>query len=105
MDQKNIQIKTLDEVMDDKKILEPILIKIDVQGFELEVLKGAEKILAKTNHLILEVSETEIYQNQPLSSEIITFLEDRNFKILNQTTKTKNNLSNSLQGDVLFQKK
>ena len=104
-DQKNIQIKTLDEVMDDKQILEPILIKIDVQGFELEVLKGAEKILAKTNYLILEVSETEIYQNQPLSSEIITFLEDRNFKILNQTSKTKNNLSNSLQGDVLFHKK
>ena len=103
--QKNIQIKTLDEIIIDQEFFKPILIKIDVQGFELEVLKGAEKILEKTNYLLIEVSEKEIYQNQPLMGEIITFLEDRNFQILKQTSQTKKNQLNIPQKDVLFHKK
>ena len=102
---KNIQIKTLDEIIMNQNINKPILIKIDVQGFELEVLKGALELLKKVDYLLIEVSDNTIYEEQPLSIEIITFLESKNFKILKQTSKTKNNLSNNFQGDVLFHNK
>ncbi len=102
---KNIPIKTLDETIMNQDINKPILIKIDVQGFELEVLKGALELLKKTDYLLIEVSNNTIYEKQPLSDEIITFLEGKNFKILKQTSKTKNNLSNNFQGDVLFYNK
>ena len=102
--QRNIQIRTLDEIMIDQEIIQPILIKIDVQGFELEVLKGAEKILEKTNYLLVEVSEKEMYQHQPIQDEIITFLQDRNFHILKQNFPI-NSLANIMQKDILFYKK
>ena len=104
-EKKNIQIKTLDEIIMNQNINKPILIKIDVQGFELEVLKGALELLKKVDYLLIEVSDNTIYEEQPLSIEIITFLESKNFKILKQTSKTKNNLSNNFQGDVLFHNK
>ena len=103
--QRNIQIRTLDEIIIDQEIIKPVLIKIDVQGFELEVLKGAEKILEKTNYLLIEVSEKEMYQHQPLSNEIITFLQDRNFQILKQSFPTRIDQSNIIQKDILFYKK
>ena len=102
--QRNIQIRTLDEIMIDQEIIQPILIKIDVQGFELEVLKGAEKILEKTNYLLVEVSEKEMYQHQPIQDEIITFLKDRNFHTLKQNFPT-NTLANVIQKVFLFLKK
>ena len=103
--QRNIQIRTLDETIIDQEIIKPILIKIDVQGFELEVLKGAKQILEKANYLLIEVSEKEMYQRQPLSDEIITFLQDRNFQILKQSFPIKINQSNIIQKDILFTKK
>ena len=102
-DQRNIQIKTLDEMMLNQKVIQPILIKIDVQGFELEVLKGSEKILKKTSYLLIEVSEKEMYQNQPVQDEIIAFLKDRNFHILKQSLAT-NTPANVMQKDILFYK-
>jgi hypothetical protein len=35
------------------------LLKIDVEGFELEVLQGAGAILAETSHIIVEVLPSE----------------------------------------------
>lgn len=54
-------------------------LKIDVQGYELEVLQGAEKALAKSRGCELEVSFMEIYRNQPLFAEIDSFMRARGF--------------------------
>ena len=40
IEEKNVEIKTLDETFSKINLISPILLKIDVQGFELEVLKG-----------------------------------------------------------------
>jgi len=42
-----VQIRVLDEVLDEKKIDRVDLMKIDVEGFELEVLSGAEKAVSE----------------------------------------------------------
>lgn len=53
----DVEIKTLDSVLDDLDLV-PTLIKIDVEGFELEVLKGAQKLLSSSRlpTLIIELS-------------------------------------------------
>ena len=77
--------------------------KIDVQGYELEVLKGSENILKKVEYILIEVSENEMYKDQPLSNEIINFLQNRNYQILKQNHPIKINKTNFIQKDILFQ--
>ena len=67
---RNIKVKTLDDIMLDKEVIEPVLIKIDVQGYELEVLKGSDKLLNKIDYIVLEVSKNEMYKNQPKVDQI-----------------------------------
>ena len=43
----------------------PVFVKIDVQGLELAVMKGAEKILNKAELVLLEVSTVEYNQGAP----------------------------------------
>ena len=101
--EKNIQIKSLDEVVINWEIKKPILMKIDVQGYELEVLKGSENILKKVEYILIEVSENEMYKDQPLSNEIINFLQNRNYQILKQNHPIKISKTNFIQKDILFQ--
>jgi len=54
-------------------------LKIDVQGYELEVLKGAENALKNSRGCELEVSFIEIYRDQPLFAEIDFFMRARGF--------------------------
>ena len=78
---------------------------MDVQGYELEVLKGSNNLLKITDYLLLEVSENEMYQNQPTEKIIIEYLKDLNFNIFkaNDWLNIKN--TNFNQRDVLFYKK
>ena len=54
-------------------------------------------------YILIEVSENEMYQKQPLSNEIIKFLQDRNYQILKQTLPHEINKTNFIQKDLLFQ--
>ena len=63
-EKRNIKIRKLDQILKNKKLKKPILVKIDVQGYELEVLKGAKKILSNIDFLLLEVSKNRMYNKQ-----------------------------------------
>jgi FkbM family methyltransferase len=58
-----------------------ILMKIDVQGFELAVLKGATETLTQCSFIYLECSETELYVGQALYAEITAFLNQNGFEL------------------------
>ena len=53
------------------------LLKIDTEGYELEVLKGSEKLLKNIDYCIIEVRLENINTYNP--SEIINFLYEKNF--------------------------
>jgi FkbM family methyltransferase len=54
-------------------------IKIDVQGAELDVLRGAIRTLQKTLVLEIEVEFVPLYKNQPLFGDIQCFLREKGF--------------------------
>lgn len=56
-----------------------LLLKIDTQGFELEVLKGAESMLEYIVAIQLELSWTELYAGQPLALETMQWILQRGF--------------------------
>ena len=49
-------------------------LNMDVQGYELEVLKGATETLKKVNYVYCEVNRDEVYENNAYVEEIDEFL-------------------------------
>ncbi len=105
IEERLIEIKPLNKVIDVKNLIKPILIKIDVQGYEFEVLKGSSDILKQTKYIIIEVSENEIYKGQCLAYEIIEYLKNINFIITKETKAYKISGSEFKQRDILFTNK
>jgi FkbM family methyltransferase len=95
-----IQIVKLKDCLNDIK--KPSLLKIDVQGYELEVLKGAN--LDHFSFIYLEGSDLRLYKNQTTINEIHKFLSKK-FTKINEFNiyKSKNNVT--IYSDILFKNK
>ena len=77
--QREVNTIRLDTVCVEKKLEGPFLIKIDVQGGELKVISGAEKIISNTEFIILEISFFEFFIGGPIFNDVIKFMEDIGF--------------------------
>ena len=99
---RQVTVLPLSEALGSTFIPPASLLKIDVQGFELEVLKGCEDILSKFSHLYIECSFIELYEGQALVHQIIAWLEQRSFILIgvHNLYYQKNGLA--VQGDFLF---
>jgi FkbM family methyltransferase len=79
------------------------LLKIDVQGFELEVLKSAESLLAQFRWVYAECSSVPLYEGQALAEEVIQWLKERQFDLIGRFNPTRGRDGTPLQADLLFQ--
>jgi len=96
-----ISIKRLDEIINKNEIKRPSIMKLDVQGYELEVLKGSKKILKNIDFIITEISFKQIYKKQTTKKKLLQFLNRNHFK--NKQIFNISKLNNkSFQGDALF---
>lgn len=78
---EEIKITTLDLEAPKDAIVE--VLKLDVQGFELEVLKGATTVLPRTKVIVLEINNHQGFKNGPTYHEIDAFLREHNFELFN----------------------
>lgn len=100
---QEIEIYTIDEIFSDKKILSPVLLKLDVQGFELNVLKGGLLFIKNVNYILIELSFKELYNGQPLFNELYSFLSEKGFELIDILDSSRNpNTFEMLQVDALF---
>jgi len=83
--------------------------KIDVQGYELKVLKGSEESLKEILGLEIEIEFAELYKNQCSFEEIKSFLSKNDIDFTDFTSMTrwerdssKNTLGLCMGGDALF---
>ncbi len=79
----------------------PTLLKIDVQGFELEVLKGAVGILPAIDAVYVEVSYITLYKGQPLRDDIEQFLCTVGFECVGAFNEYRYK-GERIQSDLLF---
>ncbi len=100
---EKINIKRFDEIINIFKLNKRILVKLDIQGYELEALRGFGKCINYVDYILTEVSFQEAYKNQPFANEIIEFLENRDFAVIkkNNATRYKKKI---FQQDILFEK-
>ena len=69
----------IDDVCEEKGLMAPYLIKVDVQGGELEVLSGASRSLSDAEVVILEVSLFEFVEDGPELHDVVTFMKAKGF--------------------------
>jgi FkbM family methyltransferase len=77
--ERTIPAMTLDQICWDRSTDGPYLIKIDTQGAELDVLKGAHTVLKDTEFVILEVSLFEFFKGGPQIYDCMTFMKECGF--------------------------
>tara|TARA_R110000822_G_scaffold38327_2_gene106381 strand:- start:935 stop:1576 length:642 start_codon:yes stop_codon:yes gene_type:complete len=81
---ESINVKKFDKFVEENQldISEHNLLNVDVQGYELEVLKGMGDELNKIQLIIAEVNRDEVYEGCPMIEEIDSYLEEFGFKRL-----------------------
>ncbi len=70
---------TVDKLVEEVGLKGPFLLKIDVQGAELDVLNGAERVLEDCQYVILEVSFFRFFHNAADCCEIIAYMKEKGF--------------------------
>ena len=88
---------TLDTIVARKGFPLPDLIKMDVQGSELDILKGANRCLEHCQDLILELQHGEYNTGAPMREEVIAYLRSKGFVLI-----TEYFSGNGPQGDYHF---
>lgn len=80
---EQIPIDTLDNLLGDPVINgSRFLMKIDVQGYERQVLDGAPSTIEKTHLLEIELSPVVLYEGQPLHSDLLHVIEEKGFELI-----------------------
>jgi FkbM family methyltransferase len=79
--QREIEIITIDFLLQSRQLKIPELVKLDIQGFELEALKGANSLFGETEIFILEVSLYRFLPNTPTLKDVITFMDERGYEV------------------------
>lgn len=77
---------TIDQLIEDEILSVPNYIKIDVDGFEHNILDGAKKCLRSTNlkSILIELNENYKFQY----NEVKKIMDDNDFKVLKKTSLT-----------------
>ena len=101
---EEIQIAPLSDFIDPKAILGPSLLKIDVQGYELNVLKGAVDHLETIDVVYVEASFIELYDGQPFVSDVIEELLKHQFRLVGVYNLSRDANGQAVQADFLFER-
>lgn len=98
-----VEAKTLDSLVAER-IQRPCLLKVDTQGGELEVLAGAEAVLAQVDVVYVECSFVEFYRGQALADEVIEAFLRRGLRLHGVYSVVRDAAGRCLQADLLFRR-
>jgi len=77
-------------------------LKLDVQGYELEVLRGATRSLEQTQGVLMEASLVPINQGAPLLAEVVRFMDENGFRLIDFCSQIRRKDGVLWQTDLLF---
>lgn len=95
----------LDEIIDPQALARPSLLKIDVQGYELEVLQGTEQVIHLIDDVLVECSFAEFYAGQPLADEVVCYLRPKGFELVGVFSIARDEAGRCLQADFHFRRR
>jgi FkbM family methyltransferase len=77
-------------------------LKLDVQGYELNVLEGASELLKGTALVLMETSLIQINKDCPIFSDVIKFMTEQDFRLLDFCSQSRRKDGSLWQTDLLF---
>ena len=100
---ENVEVITLDSVFCKNHNKKSYFLKIDTQGYEWNVLKGAENLLENCKAICCELSLEKLYSDQKDWLEIIKMLEKKGFELWSlETAYVDSRNGKLLQMDGIF---
>jgi FkbM family methyltransferase len=102
---EEVQVRRLDSVIGelrDEHRLHNVYLKLDTQGFDLEVIRGAQATLPAVRALQTELSVRPIYQNAPPYREMLDVLTARQFAITAMVPVVRDQLMRVVEFDCVM---
>lgn len=99
-----IAIRKLDTIIDEIEIRSPLLLKLDVQGYEVDVLRGGKGFLKHVDYLLVEVSFVPMYEGELLFDEMHSFIKENGFELMGPVGFLQSSDLQILQMDMLYKK-
>ena len=98
----NVEIGPLDSFVRPPDVVSPALLKIDVQGYEYEVLMGCESLIQNFDQVYCECSFVELYTGQKLADSVIDWLAKKGFRLSGVYNVAYDQDGKAIQADFLF---
>lgn len=103
--QVTVEMVRIDDILAEKGLSGPYLIKVDTQGAELDALDGAQNALLKAEVVVLEVSLFEFMKEAPQFHDVVFYMKNRGFVAYDIIHGWNRPLDNALgQVDIIFVK-
>ena len=101
----SVPMVTLDEHFRGISLDAPILLKMDVQGFEREVLWGAKEFLRRVEAVVFEMPLVKLYENQPMFDDLHSILKSTGFQIIAPVGMNRGLFNRVIEMDMLYARK
>jgi len=104
--QREVPVVTIDDLLQSKNLQAPDFVKLDIQGFELEALKGASTLFGVTELFVLEVNLFPFFPSIPILREVVEFMGERGYEMYDIPGYLRRPLDGALgQLDIAFAKR
>jgi FkbM family methyltransferase len=97
-----VQVGALDDFLTKEEIVRPAMLKLDVQGFELQALAGCKNLIDNFDYVYCECSFVELYKDQKLAGEVIGYVRSLGFSLTGIYNPSYDRDGNCIQADLLF---
>jgi FkbM family methyltransferase len=99
-----VPVSRLDTLLAEALLPGPVLLKLDLQGYELEALRGATRTLQRVDHVLLEVGFDEAYEGEASFDALYDHLRQSGFRLLRPVDALRGPSGDVVQMDVLFER-
>lgn len=98
-----VEVTTVDAIVDAQRARPPFLLKVDVQGAELDVLAGAARTLPDVDAVVVEVSFFSFYFDGSQFDRLVATMSEAGFAVFDIENLSRRPLDGALgQADVVF---
>lgn len=98
-----VEISSLDRELADSAIARPCMLKLDVQGTELAVVRGATETLGAVDAVWLEIAFVSMYEDQPTAHPLLAEFEKLGFHLRGVMDELhSHNTGEPMQADIVL---